>query len=212
MPTMTLHLGVHVSLLIAPWEAEKWTDVVSREITLPAGTVVNRVNCYVRVIECKRMVYLPFPVYTEYEPCVEEKDLAITFTLNGKVVGMSYTHVEKDVLMGDGKAFIVLEEGVKKRNDFAVRFAKVHPFNINAYDVIFNFYIVIDYTGTAPEVDPAPATAYPDPYIDAMTPAPTRSQFSMPFAGEWSSLFMIIIFVLVFVLILEIIRGGRKGG
>ena len=196
MPTKRYDIATDYRLHIELWEGQKWSEAFWVDIETPAGCTVNAINCYLR---CTKGWSSVFPVVEDWKTCVERVDTNNKFEFNGYKVWEKPAHLDK-ALVGDGKTYLV-----KGRNSVRFCMYKSKPFLLKGLDGVFDCWLEIDYTGEEPTVTTAPATTYSPTMIEA-TENPALGELSLPFLGEFSTIFLLVVVVMIFVLIISAVR------
>jgi hypothetical protein len=206
MPVVKHVIAEGYKIVLLPWEGVKASEVFWFDPKLKADTVVNRLNCYLRLVKYE---FLPFGweyLKVEREPCEESPEVSNKFELNGKIVFDKPAHVTLD-RFEDGKKYLATE-----RNTVRAIIYKTAWLNPHAYRLWFDIWIEIDYSGGAPEPTLIPSRTPEPPDAEeplpqpVYTPNPAFPYSGMPFMGEFSSLFLLVIVVMIFVLIITAIR------
>jgi len=203
MPVVKKTLFTDYPLFINHWEGfSGWSERHTLAGYDPAVTTINSVKCFIRVKEFVRAPILAPWAWGELAPCEEYPYCEVIFELNGLKVFQKKVHVDKDV-QAEGKAYYSTEENI-----FRIAMTKVRWLDDWKMGAVVDAWVEIDYTGTAVDVTTQPPPAPTPETIEATKLNPTYpwTGLSMPFMGEFSSLFLIVIVVMIFVLIITAIR------
>jgi len=198
MPVAKLTLAQDYRMNLAQWEGTKPSELFWWTPNLASDTEVTSVRCYVR---CKTLWYPLFLLFgtREFKPC-EYTRLGVAFLLNGITALDKDAHVTSD-LFGEGKAHMSRE-----RNSAQVLFYKKGGGDITPYGGVFDVWVEIEYSGTAPDPDIQSATVPTAQQASASLSNPTFPWADSAMLGQLSPLLIIVVAVLVLVLIISAIR------